>query len=255
MSTRPGGAEVEEIIPRHLSQATNTVEQSGNVTDRSLRVLIADDHPVFRHGLCSLLEHVADIEVVGEVGSGADTIVAASSLAPHVIVMDLHQPHNDRIKATLELGRTLPNVGVLILTMDQDNDLIFAAIRAGARGYLLKEATGEDIIRAVRAVARGEAVFGPRIADRLIEFFSTAVNYAFIPFPQLTSREHEILDLVASGLQNSAIARRLTLSEKTICNRVSDIYAKLSVTSRAAAIVAARTAGLGAGHHAARSSR
>jgi len=188
------------------------------VTDEPLRVLIADDHPVYRHGLCALLDTVADIDVVGEAATGGETVAAASCLEPHVVVMDLYMPAGSRVEATTGILRILPATGVLILTMDHDDDLVFAAVRAGARGYLLKETSGSDIIRALRAVARGEAVFGPRVADRVLNFFAAPLGGGAAPFPRLTNREREVLDLVARGLGNHAIARRLTLAEKTVRN-------------------------------------
>jgi DNA-binding NarL/FixJ family response regulator len=215
------------------------------MTAKPVRVLIGDDNPVFRHGLRALLDPVADIHVVGETGNSTETIAAATRLAPHVVVMDLHTPPGSGITATTEIRRTQPHVAVLMVTMNHDDDRLFAALRAGARGYLLKQSTGTDIISAVRAVARGEAVFGHRIADRVIDFFATTRFAAAAPFPQLTNREREVLDLLARGLTNHAIAARLTLSTKTIGNRVSDIFTKLRVTGRAQAVAAARDAGLG----------
>jgi DNA-binding NarL/FixJ family response regulator len=216
------------------------------MTDKPVRVLIADVHPVFRQGLCAVLESAADIDVVGEFADGGQAVAAVAALVPHVVVMDLHTPGGRRVDATTEIRRALPNVAVLILTMHHDDALLFAALRAGARGYLLKDASGSEIIWALRAVARGQAVFGPRVADQVIGFFAATRFRPPVPFPQLTNRGHEVLDLLARGLSNSAIAHQLTLSQKTVSNRVSDILSKLSVASRAEAVAAARDVGLGA---------
>ncbi|MCW2569316.1 MAG: two component LuxR family transcriptional regulator [Mycobacterium sp.] len=217
-------------------------------TDRPLLVLIADDHPVFREGLRAQLDAAAGVEVAGEVANGTDAVAAALALEPDVVLMDLHMPGCGGVEATRQIAAALPRVSVVALTMDDDDDLMFAALRAGARGYLLKESTGEGILRALRAAERGEALFGPRIADRVLSFFCRAGSVAAVAaFPRLTNREREVLDFVARGLDNHAIARRLTLSEKTVRNRVSDIFAKLHVAGRAEAVAAARDAGLGTG--------
>jgi len=217
------------------------------VTDQLLQVLIADDHPIFREGLRAQLDVAPDIEVVGEATDGTEVVSATTALKPHVVVMDLHMPECSGAEATRQIVQTMPKVAVLVLTMYDDDDLVFAALRAGARGYLLKDASGSDIVRAVRAVAQGEAVFGPHVADRVLRFFAQGTPGSPSPFPQLTNRELEVLDLVARGLNNNVIARRLTLSEKTVRNRVSDILAKLHVAGRAEAVAAARDAGLGTG--------
>lgn len=217
------------------------------MTDRLVQVVIGDDHVIFREGLRAQLEIASDIEVIGEASNGPETVTATTTLKPHVVVMDLHMPGYNGVEATRHIVQTIPGVAVLVLTYDENSDWVFAALRAGARGYLLKEACGEDIVRAVRAVAHGEAVFGPGIADRVLHFFAQATPGSPSPFPQLTHRELEVLDLLARGLNNQAIARRLTLSEKTIRNRVSDILAKLHVAGRAEAVAAARDVGLGSG--------
>jgi DNA-binding NarL/FixJ family response regulator len=213
----------------------------------SLTVLVADDHPVFRDGLQVTLEDSADIDVVGAVADGQAAIEQARRTRPDVVLMDLRMPGVGGIEATARIAAELPATAVVVLTMSEDDDSVFAALRAGARGYLLKEASAEDITRAVRAVAGGEAVFGPRIADRVLAFFSAAAlrGAAAVPFPQLSAREREVLDLVAQGCDNPTVARRLFLSEKTVRNHVSACLHKLQVASRAEAVALARDAGLG----------
>jgi DNA-binding NarL/FixJ family response regulator len=213
----------------------------------SLTVLVADDHPVFRDGLQVTLEDTPDVEVVGAVADGQAAIEQARRTRPDVVLMDLRMPGVGGIEATARIVAELPATAVVVLTMSEDDDSVFAALRAGARGYLLKEASAEDITRAVRAVAGGEAVFGPRIADRVLAFFSAAAlrGAAAVPFPQLSDREREVLDLVAQGCDNHTVARRLFLSEKTVRNHVSACLHKLQVASRAEAVALARDAGLG----------
>lgn len=211
-----------------------------------IEVVIADDHPVFRDGLRALLDTDADIKVVGEASTGGDVIALATELQPDVVVMDLHMPEIDGVVATREIVQTSPHVAVLVLTMFDDDDSVFAAMRAGARGYLLKGTNQADVVRAVHLVAAGGAMFGPAVAQRVIEYFgrprSTGVPIAF---PQLTDREHEILDLLAQGHSNTTIANRLRISEKTVRNHVSNIFTKIAVADRAQAIIRAREAGLG----------
>ena len=212
-----------------------------------LRLVVADDHPVFRDGLQQTLDDEPDIDVVAAVADGDAAVDAALTHDADVVLMDLRMPGVGGIEATTRIAGARPATAVVVLTMSDDDDSVFAALRAGARGYLLKEADAEDIVRAVRAVASGEAVFGPKIADRVIAFFSTAGlrGAAATPFPQLTDREREVLDLVARGCDNATIARRLFLSEKTVRNHVSACLTKLQVASRAAAVAVARGAGLG----------
>ena len=211
----------------------------------ALRVLIADDHPLFRDGLRNLIEAAPDAEVVGEAASGADVVELALELQPDVVVMDLHMPGVNGMEATRRIVETSPHIGVLVLTMFEDDDSVFAAMRAGARGYLLKGSDNEETLRALRAVGAGEAIFSPAIAERLIAFFASAPSGPPQAFPELTGRERDVLELVAQGKSNAAIAHQLTLSQKTIRNHVSNIFTKLRVADRAQAIVRAREAGLG----------
>jgi len=211
----------------------------------SLHILVADDHPLFRDGLRALLQSVDDVEVVGEAETGDEAVSLALELQPDVVLMDLQMPGHNGIDATRQIVAETPGVGVLVLTMIEDDDAVFAAMRAGARGYLVKGSTQAEILHAVRAVGSGEAVFGPAIANRLIQYFSASPTGPPPAFPQLTEREREVLELIARGESNSAIARRLTLSEKTVRNHASNIFNKLRVVDRSQAIVKARDAGLG----------
>jgi DNA-binding NarL/FixJ family response regulator len=211
-----------------------------------VRVVVVDDHPVFRAGMVAVLGDLGGIEVVGEAADGAAAVDVVAATSPDVVLMDLRMPGGGGLEATATVVGRWPEVAVVVLTMDEDDDSVFAALRAGARGYLLKEADGEDVQRALLAVARGEAVFGPRVAQRVISFFATTRGGggAATPFPQLTDREREVLGLLAQGLDNASIARRLVLSEKTVRNRVSDVLAKLHARTRAEAVAKARDAGL-----------
>lgn len=213
-----------------------------------VRVVVADDHPVFRAGLVTILRDLPGVEVVGQAAAGAEAIDAVAQHRPDVVLMDLRMPRVGGLEATAQIAAEHPGIGVVVLTMDSDDDSVFAAIRAGACGYLLKEADGDDVHRALIGVARGEAMFGSGIAQRVIAFFaaSPAVRGS-TPFPQLTAREHDVLKLLADGLDNSRISKRLFLSEKTVRNRVSDILAKLHARSRAEAVALARDAGLRGG--------
>lgn len=210
-----------------------------------IRVLVADDHPAFRAGLNLLLTDVDDIEVVDTAQNGLDAVRLALLLEPDVVVMDLRMPDLDGIEATRRLHADLPDLGVIVLTMFDDDASVFAAMRAGARGYLLKGAEQEEIVRAIRAVSAGDAIFGPAIAQRIVEHFSAGAGTTREAFPTLTGREREVLELIAAGCGNAAIAQRLSLSLKTVRNHVSNIFAKLQVADRAAAIIKAREAGLG----------
>ena len=208
-------------------------------------VLIADDHPLVLSGLRALLETLEGIEVVGQAADGRDAVRLAASLRPDVVVMDLQMPELGGVEATRQIAERLPGTAVLVLTMHDDDASVFAAMRAGARGYLLKGAAQEDVARAIAAVSRGEAIFGPAVAGRLLQFFAAGPESAALPFPQLTVREREILDLMAGGLTNAEIGQRLFLSSKTVSNNVSVIFDKLQVAGRPRAIVQARNAGLG----------
>jgi DNA-binding NarL/FixJ family response regulator len=211
-----------------------------------IRILIADDHPLFRDGMHGLLDSVPDTEVVGEATSGEEVVSQAAALQPDVILMDIKMPGTNGIAATREILAASPHIGILMVTMLEDDESVFAAMRAGARGYVLKGANQADILLAIRAVARGEVIFGPNIARRLLRFFSTLRPQA--PqrvFPDLSERETELLELMAQGKSNQEIADQLALSLKTVRNHVSNIFSKLQVADRAQAILRAREAGLG----------
>lgn len=210
-----------------------------------LRVLVVDDHPLFRFGVLTLLAAEPGIEVVGEAAGGAGAIDAAAALRPDVVVMDLHLPDLSGIQATRHIVTASPGTGVLMLTMADESESVFAAMRAGARGYLLKDAEPDEIIRAVQAVARREAIFGPDIANRVLGFFNQPPPASEPVFPELTGREREVLALIAAGHSNGVIASTLCLSPKTVRNHISNVFAKLHVADRAEAIVRAREAGLG----------
>jgi DNA-binding NarL/FixJ family response regulator len=210
-----------------------------------IRVLIADDHPLFRDGVRTLLTSVPETDVVGEAATGEEAITQAALLQPDVILMDLHMPGQNGIEATRAILHTSPHMGILVLTMFEEDDSVFAAMRAGARGYLLKGADQTEILRAIHAVSHGEAIFSPAIAERLTHYFA-ALGQTALPsvFPELTEREREILGLLAQGHSNGEIASRLVLSQKTVRNHVSNIFSKLQVVDRAQAIIRAREAGL-----------
>jgi DNA-binding NarL/FixJ family response regulator len=210
-----------------------------------IRVLIADDHAPFREGLRALLSSVPEMTVAGEAENGEDAIQAAADLQPEVILMDIQMPGLNGIEATRRINQSSPHIGVIVLTMFEDDDSVFAAMRAGARGYLLKGADQAAILRAIQAVRNGEAVFGPGIARRLINYFTNLKSQVQHPFPELTGREQEVLDLLARGSNNAEIAGALGISQKTVRNHVSNIFNKLQVADRAQAIIRARDAGLG----------
>lgn len=213
-----------------------------------LRVLIADDHPIFRDGMRGLLESMEDVEVVGEASSGVEAVQVAQDLQPDVILMDVKMPGKNGVEATREILHTSPHIGVLMITMFQDDDSVFAAMRAGARGYLLKDATREEVVGAIRTVAGGSAIFSPGVARLLIDFFSSPNPAATSrAFPELTAREEEILVHIAQGHSNQDIAATLQLRLKTVQNHVSNIFVKLQVADRAQAVIRAREAGLGSG--------
>lgn len=213
--------------------------------EETIRVLLADDHPVYRDGLALLLGSIPGIEVAGTAADGLEAVERAADLQPDVVVMDVRMPGLDGIEATRRIVADSPHVAVVVLTMSEEDATLFAAMRAGARGYLLKGANQAEIVRAITAVAHGEAIFGPAVARRVAEFFHAAPAADDPVFPQLTPREREILALVAAGRSNTQIAAALFLSQKTVRNNVSNIFAKLHVADRAEAIVRAREAGLG----------
>ena len=214
-------------------------------TEVPIRVVVADDHPVVRAGLSALLDSLPGIEVVAVAADGRAAVKEVVLHRPDVAVLDLQMPDLDGFGATREISRSAPGVAVLVLTMFDDDESVFAAMRAGARGYVVKGAEQEELGRAVRAVAAGEAIFGPAVAQRMLRFFTPPP--VADPFPQLTAREREILGLLAASLSNATIASRLGLSPKTVANHISSIFNKLQVVDRAQAILRARDAGLGAG--------
>ncbi|HNB53363.1 MAG TPA: response regulator transcription factor [Anaerolineales bacterium] len=215
------------------------------MTNLAIRVLIVDDHAPFREGLRALLTSLPEMEVVGEAANGEEAIRSAAKLQPNVVLMDIQMPGMNGIDATRHIYQSSPHIGVIVLTMFEDNDSVFAAMRAGARGYLLKGADQAEIVRAIHSVKQGEALFGPAIARRLINFFGQVQPQIQHPFPELTEREHEVLELIAQGMNNTEIAERLVISLKTARNHVSNVLTKLQVTDRAQAIVRARQKGMG----------
>ncbi|WP_067172989.1 response regulator transcription factor [Microtetraspora niveoalba] len=214
-----------------------------------MRVLIVDDHPMYREGLAAALSRLPDITVVGEAGDGAAAVESALRLAPDVVLMDLHMPVMNGVEATARLLKELPGTAVVVLTMLESDESLAAAVRAGARGYLLKEAGRDEILRALEACRGGGAYFGPNAARALAGLVGAETRRAVAnpALPELTEREVEILDLMARGLSNAAIASRLYVSDKTVRNYVSTVYGKLGVGDRAAAVARARDAGLGSG--------
>jgi DNA-binding NarL/FixJ family response regulator len=210
-----------------------------------LHILIADDHPLFRKGMRALLTATPGTEVVGEATTGQEAIKLASALQPDVILMDLQMPGINGIEATRQILHTSPHIRILVVTLFEDDASIFTALRAGARGYILKDAQEEEMLRAIRAVGSGEAIFSPAIATRLMDFFAAPRPAAPKEiFPTLTEREREILQMIARGRTNNDIAKDLALSSKTVGNYVSNIFSKLQVADRAQAIIRARDAGL-----------
>lgn len=214
--------------------------------DAPIRLLVVDDHPVFRMGMVALLGSLG-LEVVAEAASADEAVAAADAHEPDVVLMDLHLGTSSGVDATREIVRRHPGIGVLVVTMLDDDDSVFASMRAGARGYLLKGADPTEVERAVRAVANGEVLLGPAVAERAVAFLAGTRVHGSPPFPELTDREREVLDQVARGLDNLSVARRLNLSPKTVRNHLSNILTKLQVTDRAQAIVRAREEGLGGG--------
>ena len=214
-----------------------------------IRLVQADDHRLFREGVASLLEHAADIELVGQAATGEEAVRLAAALQPDIVLMDLQMPGIGGVEATRAIAAAQPHVGVIVLTMFEDDESVFAAIRAGARGYVLKDADRGSLLRAIRAVASGDALLGQAIAQRVLQHFSVA---AATPLPgraealaELTAREMEVLRLIAHGARNRQIAEQLVITEKTVANHVSNIYSKLQVSDRVEAVLRAREAGLG----------
>ena len=223
-------------------------------------MLIADDHRLFREGLRALLSVADGLEVVGEAADGQQAVDLSAALSPDVIVMDIQMPRLSGLEATRLIlrGPVVPSIpgpglpvpgssdppGILIVSMFDDDENVFAAMKAGARGYLLKGAAPEDLLRAIEAVARGEALFGPGIAQRLMRYFARPVQVGPLPFPDLTDREREILARIGQGQRNPAIAHSLELSEKTVRNHITSIFSKLQVGSRSEAALRAQEAGL-----------
>ena len=215
------------------------MEQMNTIT-----VLIADDHTLFREGMQAILCPESDCQIVGEAADGEQVVAKAIELAPTVILMDIHMPKLNGIEAARRILHALPETGIIMLTMYEDDSSIFAAMRAGARGYILKGADKVEVLKTIRAVAGGEALFGPVIARRITRFFAQSARHTAHPFPELTEREHEVLALIAEGKSNAEITRRLVISPKTLSNHISNIFTKLQVTDRAEAIIKAREAGL-----------
>ncbi|MGH3384417.1 MAG: response regulator [Nocardioidaceae bacterium] len=211
----------------------------------TIRVVIVDDHPLVRQGLEAVLASAAGVALVGQAADGRHAVDLAKELDPDVILMDLQLPVLSGLDATREILVARPETAVLVLTMFEDDDTVHAAVAAGAMGYLLKGANGEDILAAVRSAAAGQAVFGTAIAHRLQTFFASGPTTSTSTFPELTDRERSILDRLAAGLTNVEIGRALFVSPKTVANNVSMILAKLNLSERSQAIVLARDAGLG----------
>ena len=213
----------------------------------TLQILIAEDHPLFRKGVISLLSSVPDFEVVGEATTGEEAVVRATQLQPDVVLMDLQMPKVNGIEATRRILQQSPSVRVLVVTLFEDDESVFMALRAGARGYVLKDADEEEMVHAIRAVGRSEAIFSPNVATRVLSYFAASPPGGAPPqaFPTLTDREREILHLIAQGHPNPSIARQLSLSTKTVGNYVSNIFTKLQVADRSQAIIRAREADLG----------
>ena len=209
-----------------------------------LRILVVEDHPLFRRGVVTLLDGEPDLVVAGVAVSGEEAVVRAAELRPDVVLMDLQLPGMSGIEATRAIVAADAGVHVLVLSLFEDEDSVFLALRAGARGYVLKDADEEELVAAIRAVARGEAIFSRAIAGRVLAFFAQPREAPKV-FPTLTDREREILHLIAQGHPNPSIARTLFLSPKTVANYVSAIFAKLQVADRAEAMIRAREAGLG----------
>jgi len=216
------------------------------VTNEPLRVLICDDHTLFRDGLRALLTSAPDTELAGEATTGEEAVECAAALQPDVVIMDIQMPGINGIEATRRILNASPHIKILVVTMFEDENSVFLAMRAGALGYVLKGAKHDEMLRAIRAVAGGEAIFSPAIATRLIDFFSRIPpTLPHQIFPELTEREREVLGLVAQGHRNAEIAQRLVVSDKTVRNHVSNILSKLQASDRTEAAIRAREAGMG----------
>ncbi|MFC4786813.1 response regulator [Nocardioides sp. MAHUQ-72] len=214
----------------------------------TIRVVLADDHPMYRYGLTAVLQQADSIDVVADVGDGAELVVRVRELEPDVVITDLSMPGLDGLQVTRRLLEASPDLPILVLTMHEDDEHVFAALRAGARGYLVKGSDGAEIVRAVESVAAGEAVYGASVARRIVAYLGGPDRTPAAPptpaFPHLTPREREVLELLAEGCRNHEIARRLGMSEKTVRNHISQVLAKLQVPDRTAAALRAREAGL-----------
>jgi DNA-binding NarL/FixJ family response regulator len=219
------------------------VGENGVVPETVIRVVLADDHPVVVAGLRALLGSLPGFEVVGEAADGEGVVRQVELTRPDVVLMDIRMPGTDGLEATRRIRAAAPDTAVLVLTMLNDDETVLAAMRAGAHGYLLKGAGQDELERALRGVVAGEAIFGPGVAARMLQYFAGGDDA--MSLPQLTEREREVLDLIATGLRNQAIAQHLHLSPKTVANHISSIFAKLRVTDRSALIVWARKQGLG----------
>jgi DNA-binding NarL/FixJ family response regulator len=225
---------------------SSPVEGLAGGRQQPISVVIVDDHPVVRRGLRALIDSFDDFEVIGEAGDGEAAVREVLVLRPDVVVMDVMMPGVDGVEATRRIVKSVPDTAVLVLSMADEDDIVFSAMQAGARGYLLKGAAQEEIDRAMKAVVAGEAIFGPGVAARLLSHFARAPADA-APFPELTPRERDVLEEVARGRRNAAIAESLGLAAKTVANHLSSIFVKLQVSDRSEAIVRARDEGLGRG--------
>ncbi|MCB0037421.1 MAG: response regulator transcription factor [Anaerolineales bacterium] len=217
----------------------------------STHILVADDHALFRDGLRALILAQDDLEWVGEAADGSEVIEKAAALQPDVILMDINMPTYSGIEATTRILQELPETKIIMVTMLEDDASVFAALRVGARGYVLKGSNADEMLAVIRAVAQGQVLFGAAMAQRMLNFFQSAQNEAeaLRPFPDLTERERELLDLIAAGLSNNDIAQKLVISPKTVSNHITNIFDKLKVADRAQAIIKARAAGLGKDVH------
>jgi DNA-binding NarL/FixJ family response regulator len=234
------------VPERTLALMSDRPDGEEPASAQGLQLLIADDSEPFRAGLEALMASLDGMVVIGSATDGDEAIALALDLQPDVVLMDLNMPGRNGIEATRAIVSAAPHIAVLILTMHEDDESVFAAVQAGARGYLVKGARHGELLRAVRSVAEGGAVFGPAIARRMVDFFAAAARAnAAVAFPELTGREREILDLIARGRANGQIAEQLGLSTKTVRNNVSNIFTKIQVVDRAQAIVKAREAGIG----------